>query len=47
MLPEQGPVHLLDPTRGLRLLGIPQQGFSGELCTESGHVSPSFDSASG
>lgn len=42
MLPAQGAVHPLDLTRRLRLLGIPQWGFTGELCTESGNISPAL-----
>lgn len=42
VLPAQGPVHPWDPTRCLGLLGIPQRGFTGELCTGSGNVSPAL-----
>lgn len=40
MLPAQRPVPPLDLTKHLRLLGIPQCGFTAALCTKSGAISP-------
>lgn len=42
MLPAQGPVRPPALTRHLKLLSIPQWGFTGALCTESGNISPAL-----